>query len=399
MKSLSLLRLALVALAAAMIQPVQAQGLFAPVIQINDRVVTQYEVDQRARFLSLLNAPGVPQQEALDRLIDEKLQLDAARANGIVLTPDDIQKGIDEFAGRSNLPADQFIKALEAQGVARQTLRDFVVAGLSWRDTVRKRFGPQVTISDADIDAALSVTVPRAGAIRILFSEIILPANTPAAKADSERRAAEIATYTSIDRFSQAARAFSASPSRDRGGRLDWVEVKNISPGLAQQLLALAPGQVTKPLPIPNGIALFQLRQVEDGVAPPPQPVTVDYAVYRTAQPAEALAIAARTDTCNDLMEAARKHPADRVARESAAMSAIPADVALELAKLDDNEISSGLTRTGQGVLVMLCSRRIALPDQVSRDDIRARLANDRLTELADAYLAELRADAIIKKP
>ena len=382
-----------------------AQGLFDPVVQINDKVVTRYEVDQRAQFLSLLRAPGNPTEEALERLIEERLQVDAATRAGLGVTPEQVVAGQEEFAARANLSREEFIQALDAAGVAEPTFRDFVTAGLLWREVVRTRFGPRTQVSEAEIDRALAVTAPRPGGIRLLFSEIILPADTPAAKATSERRAAEIAQYTSFEQFAQAARTFSVSPSRARGGRLDWVEAANIQPGLAQVLLGLAPGQVTNPLPIPNAIALFQLREVEDGLAPPPEPLTVDYAVYylpggrNAATLADASRISAEADTCNDLFDIARGQPPERLERVSAEMAEIPADIALELAKLDDGEISTGLSRGGNLALVMLCSRRIPLPEAVTRVDVRRRLVDQRLNAYADAYLAELRADAIIRTP
>ena len=55
--------------------PVLAQDLFAPRIYINDRAITEYEVEQRALFLRVLRAPGNPEEESLKALIDE---LDAA---------------------------------------------------------------------------------------------------------------------------------------------------------------------------------------------------------------------------------------------------------------------------------------------------------------------------------
>jgi peptidyl-prolyl cis-trans isomerase SurA len=42
-----------------------AQNQFAPAIKVNDRVITGYELDQRARFLQVLNAPGNPADLAL----------------------------------------------------------------------------------------------------------------------------------------------------------------------------------------------------------------------------------------------------------------------------------------------------------------------------------------------
>jgi peptidyl-prolyl cis-trans isomerase SurA len=382
--------------------PGLAQELFAPVVQVNDKVVTQYELDQRARFLTLLRAPGDPYEEALSVLIDERLQVEAATRMGLVLTDEQMQAGQEEFAARANLSSEQFLEALVAEGVDVQTFRDFVTAGLLWREVVRSRFAPQVQVTDVDIDRALSADAPRPEGIRILYSEIILPAQNEASLAQAQRRAAEIQNYTTPEAFSQAARAFSVAPTRSRGGRVDWVEVANLPPALAQVLLALAPGQVSAPLPIPNALALFQVRDIQDGVAPPLADMTVDYALYHLPPPPAGLAEAARldreTDICNDLYDEARGLPPERLERVTATMAEIPADVALELARLDAGETST-MNRGGGLVMVMLCSRTVPLPEEVTRDDVKARLQNQRLQTFADGYLAELRANAILRYP
>jgi len=384
-----------------------AQNLFAPVMQVNEHVITQYEVEQRVLFYTLLNSPGDPRETAMERLIEEKLQLTASDEMGLKLTPEQLVAGQEEFARRAELDRESFIKALAQGGVEEQTFRDFVATGLLWREVVRTKFGPKVKVSDAEIDRAISEHEPRAGAVRLLFSEIILPADSPEAREESQRRAAEISQYTSIEEFSRAARAFSAAPSSERGGRLDWMEVAKMQPGLAQILLALAPGQVSLPVPIPNGIALFQLRAVEDGLEPLPGPVTVDYAIWHIpgAGSAEAQAEAARivagTGTCNELYERNRKQGGDaaRVERQSAEIATLPMDVALELAKLDPNEFSPPLVRGGNLDLLMLCSRQLPLPEGVTRDTVRSQLLDQRIQAYAAAYLAELHAEAIIRVP
>ncbi len=60
-----------------------------------------------------------------------------------------------EFAGRANLTAEEFVGELQKVGIAPETFRDLVVAGLLWREAVRARFAGQVTVTEADVDKAL----------------------------------------------------------------------------------------------------------------------------------------------------------------------------------------------------------------------------------------------------
>ncbi len=387
--------------------PASAQSdLFAPVARVNDRVITQYELNQRILFFQILNAPGDLRQEALERLVQERVQLDAAERLGVEVTPEALEAGLTEFAGRANLTSEQFLQAVAGGGVDAQTVRDFVRAGIAWRSVVQGRFGPRTQITESEIDRALALTSNRSG-VRVLLSEIFLPANTPERQAAAQRRAAEISQITTIPAFAAAARRYSAAPSAGRGGRMEWIPLSNLPPAVASQVLALAPGQVSAPIPVPNAIALFQLRALEETGAPEAEAVSVEFARYfipggRTeATLAEARSIEARVDTCDDLYGVNLGQPEERLLRDTLPMAEIQGDVAMELAKLDEGEVSTALV-SGDGqalVFLMLCGRTPAINVDVSREQVRANLRNQRLASYADGYLAELMADAVIAYP
>ena len=108
---------------------------------------------------------------------------------------------------------------------------------------------------------------------------------------------------------------------------------------------------------------------------------------------AEAARIRAEVDTCDDLYGLAKGLPEDHLLREVLPVEEVPTEIALELAKLDEGESSTAL---GEGVFLMLCGRTSALSEDVSREQIRSQLSNQRLASYADSYLAELRAEAHI---
>ena len=383
--------------------PAQAQGLFSPAITVNDKVITGYELQQRALMLQLLRTPGNPQDVAREQLIEDRLRLQAAEEAGIVPGPDEVLSGMDEFAGRANLTREEFVKALGAAGVAEQTFRDFVRAGLSWRLLVQARFGGRSAVSEDELDRALA-SQGGVGNIRVLLSEIIMPA-PPGQERAVQERANRIAQTRSEAEFSSFARQYSATASRGAGGRLPWRNLSELPPGLQPILLGLAVGEVTDPLPIPNAVALFQLRGIEETGFTAPDVAAVDYALYRIAggRTDEALArarvLATQVDRCDDLYGVAKGQPAEVLTRETLPVAELPTDIALELSKLDPGEVSTALTRdNGQSLaFLMLCGRTLAVNADADRDQLSLGLRNQRLTALADGYLAQLRSEARIR--
>ena len=101
----------------------QSANPFAAAATVNGTVVTNFQVQQRVLFLTLLRSPGVSQEAITDALIDEALQLQAARSAGVTLSPEELEAGIAEFATRTNLEPDALIAALGQEGVAAETLR------------------------------------------------------------------------------------------------------------------------------------------------------------------------------------------------------------------------------------------------------------------------------------
>ncbi|MFK7837772.1 MAG: peptidylprolyl isomerase [Sulfitobacter sp.] len=395
--------LALVSVMALTGPAAQAQNLFAPVALVDDAVVTEYEVQQRQRFMQLLNAPGSDRESTVETLIDDRLRAAAVAQTGLQLTPEGLETGLTEFASRANLTLDEFVKALEQAGVARETFRDFVSNSLGWRELVRGRYLNRVTISDAEIDRALGNTRSAGDGIRVLLSEIIIPAPPPRA-AQVNALAARIAQSTSEGEFSRYAAQYSATASRGRGGRMPWTALSDLPPALHPILLALGPGDVSAPLPIPNAVALFQLRGIEETSAPTPKYSQIEYAAYyipggrSDAALAEAAKIRARVDVCDDLYGIAQGQPEEVLERGAKKPGEIPQDIAFELAKLDPGESSTALTRASGQTLVflMLCKRTAEANAEATRDDVINALRQRKLQGYADVLMEQLRADARI---
>ncbi|GAA6158223.1 peptidylprolyl isomerase [Ruegeria sp. HU-ET01832] len=383
------------------VSPGLAQSLFSPAIKVNQDIVTWYELEQRQQFLTVLGAPGASDAEVRQALIDDRLRKQAMSAAGISASPEAVQLGIDEFAARGRLSTDEFLQLLSEAGVSRETVRDFVADQLSWRDFISARFLSQARPSEDEINRALGQS--GSGGLQVLLSEVIIPVNQQTV-AQVELLAEEIALLEGFDAFSAAATQYSAAGTRTNGGRLDWLNLTDLPPALQPVIIGLKNGEITQPISLPNAVALFQLRGLRELASGTPTYSKIDYAIYNLpgGRSADTLARAAdlreEVDNCDDLYGLAKDQPENVLQRIEASPSEIPRDVALELSKLDLNEVSTALTgNNGQTLkFLMLCTRTLDRGEETSRADVANALTQQRLTAFAESLLEQLRADATI---
>ncbi len=440
MRIIPLLPAALAAVAACAL-PAFAQGnRFAPAIIVNASAVTGYELEQRRQFLKVLGAAGDIETEAREGLIEDRLRLEAATAAGIKITDQQIAAGMEEFAARGNLTTDQFLQIIAQAGVAPETFRDFVRSGIAWREVVRARFGPRVAISASEINRATSISARRGEGPRVLISEILIPV-TPGTRIDKALLAEDlVGKIRSEAEFARAARSYSAAPSRLQGGQIGSIPLSNLPPQLREIAVRMSPGQISPPVPVGGAIAIIRMRGTNQGGDIQPGDISVDFAqlLIPGGRSAGALAEAARirgeVDTCDDLYRVAKGLPADQLTRETRMESQLPADLGREIATLDDNEVSTGLTRGNALVLLMLCRRSATQSSDAATleaaakaetapavtesgeapppidpaltfakgpalPDMRNELTNQRLGQIAESYLQDLKANAVIRTP
>lgn len=425
-------------LAALTAVPAAAQdaGSFAPALSVNDSVVTGYEMDQRIRFLKLLGFPGDLAGEAEKGLIEDRLRMQAARDLAVTVSDEELQAGMSEFAGRANLDTNKFLTALTQGGVEPETFRDFVRAGVAWRGAVRARFAGHVSASEAEVDRALSADLGRGSGPRVLLSEILMPAGQgEMGRVGTLAKRLKDTLHGEAD-FARAARENSVAPSRADGGKINWIPISNLPPQVQVAVSKLGQGQMTDPVPMAGYIGLFLVRGFTQGDKVAPSDMVVDYAEVRLPAGADAdlARIRDRAPTCDDLYTAARGLPAGQLQRHTQRRGQIGGGTGAALDALDPNEATTIRAADGSLVLIKLCSRTATraagpitpdlpvtvaaqpartadgtvIPSVVkdagfglgpSRDQVREEIVNRKLAQLADAWLAELSADAIIQRP
>jgi peptidyl-prolyl cis-trans isomerase SurA len=128
-------------------------------VLVNDDPISDYDIDQRERFLAITTqqqpSPALKKQ-ATDMLIDERLQLQEGRKLGGTADDADLNKILEDMAGKNNLSVDGLATALGKAGVNIKTLKDRIRAQIIWQDAIGRKFRRDVQIADSDIDKAVS---------------------------------------------------------------------------------------------------------------------------------------------------------------------------------------------------------------------------------------------------
>ena len=388
--------------AAIATSPAAAQGLFSPVIRVNDQVINRYEIEQRATFLELINVPGDPVEIAREQLVEDRLKMLAARRFGFKLNDVDLQNGLAEFAGRANLKPDVFLQEIAKEGVDKETVLYYIEVQLTWREIIRGRFGPRVSVTEADIDKAMDALGSRA-AVQVLLSEVIIPLQ-PGYEEQIKEIADQVALIDNFTDFAAAAKQYSAAATRDQGGKLGWLPINRLPEPLRPVLLGLEPGETSAVIPMQGALAIFQMRSIAETAYRAPRIAAVEYASYRLPggrtpeNLVKAAKIAGELDTCDDLYGTNFGQADALLDRVTAAPADLPRNIAVELAKLDDNEVSYTLTANeGQDLLMlMLCGRSAELGEDASREQVSLQLRTQQLESFAQGYLEELRSEARI---
>jgi peptidyl-prolyl cis-trans isomerase SurA len=253
--------LAVVLMSAA---PAPAQTMFRPVAIVNDSAITGFDLAQRAQILVALGFPTANpdalRAASLDRLIEDRLKLQEGARVGLSAGADSINAGIEEFALRAGISADEFRVAMSTQGVTEQALNDMVSAEIVWRELVLGRFRRRVEPGEAEIDAEIALAQQRSG-VSYRIAEIGLPSSEEG-RSEAETRELAEKLYTSLSQggdFEAAVRTYSRSPSAASGGEVGWVSIARMPPGLADNLSELSPGQVGRPFPVTGGISILKL--------------------------------------------------------------------------------------------------------------------------------------------
>lgn len=248
---------------------------------VNEGLVLQSEVDaqvttiaQRLREQGGQQPPErVLRQQVLERLVLQEIQLQRARRLGVNVADEMLNATLRDVAQRNSIPFDQMPAVLAGQGIDYAAYRDEMRKEMTLTLLRQRDVLPRIYVSPRELEQALERQSSQTNEnVEYDVSHILL-ALPESATADQmaqvERRAEDIYQRAGGgEDFGQLALAFSQAQSALERGKLGWRRATQLPQFIADAVVALEPGQVSRPIRTPTGFHLVRLDETRGGDGP-----------------------------------------------------------------------------------------------------------------------------------
>ena len=383
---------------------------------VNGEVITQTDVDQRLALLSIANNTPIPtaeidrlRQQVLSNLIDETLQIQAARNEEIEITDADIDKTVARVATNAKQTPDQMAAYLKARGSSIRSIRRQITGEIAWRRLQSKKIESSVSVGDEEVQAVIDKMNASKGAEEFRVGEIFISANSTneqQALANADRVFAALQQGGS---FVGYARQFSEASTAAVGGDLGWVRPEQMPDALAQAIRQMRPGMVSRPIKVQGGYSIVAVQDIRKILTADPRnavlslkQVTVSFPQSTNRAQAEPIvarfaSAAQNIGGCGGAERIAGELNAEVVQSDDVKMRDLPPALQEMMLQMQVGQATRPFGSIEEGVRVLvLCGRDEADPSAPSFDQVYAQLNEERINLRSRRYLRDLRRDAII---
>lgn len=383
---------------------------------VNGEVITQTDIDQRLALLSIANNTPIPaneidrlRQQVLSNLIDETLQIQAARAEEIEITDADIDKTVERVAGSAKQTPAQMADYLKARGSSIRSIRRQIMGEVAWRRLQSKKIESTISVGDDEVQAVIDKLNASKGTEEYRVGEIFISANSTneqQALANAQRVFAALQQGGS---FVGYARQFSEASTAAVGGDLGWVRPEQMPEELGQALRQMRPGTVSPPIKVAGGYSIVAVQDIRKILTADPRnalltlkQVTVAFPAGTTRAQAEPLVArfanaAQNIGGCGGAEKIAGDLGAEVVQSDNVKMRDLPPALQEMMLQMQVGQATRPFGSIEEGVRVLvLCGRDEVDPTMPSFDQVFAQINEERINMRSRRYLRDLRRDAII---
>ncbi|HEY6047432.1 MAG TPA: peptidylprolyl isomerase [Sphingomicrobium sp.] len=384
---------------------------------VNGDVITQTDVDQRLALMAIANGGQIPadqvdtlRQQVLRNLIDETLEIQAAKADKIEIKKSDVDRTVARVAGGVKQTPEQMAAYLQANGSSIQSLRRQIEGEIAWQRLQRAKIESGVSVGDDEVKAVLDRMNAAKGTEEYRVGEIFLSA-TPYTQDQTLQNANKILEQLKNGAsFAGYARQYSEASTAAVGGDLGWVRPEQLPTPLAAALRQMGPGTISNPIPVPGGVSILAVQDTRKILTADPRDavlslkqVSISFPKGISRQEAEPIVsrfadAAKNIGGCGGAEKIAADFHGEVVQSDQVKMRDLPVALQQMMLPMQVGQATQPLGSLDEGVRVLvMCGRDQAEANAPTYDDVYQQLNEERVNSRARRYLADLRRDAVIE--
>lgn len=382
---------------------------------VNGEVITQTDIEQRLQLLVIANGGLIPpeerqrvSQQVLRNLIDETLEIQAAKQAKIDIKKSDIDKTLARVAQNVKQTPDQLAAYLEAHGSNIKSMRRQIEGEIAWQRLQHAKI--EVSVGDDEVKAVLDKMNASKGTEEYRVGEIFLSA-TPSTESQTLDNANKIlAQLRQGASFAGYARQYSEASTAAVGGDLGWVRPEQLPSQLAAALRAMPAGAISDPIAVPGGFSIIAVQDTRKILTPDPRDailslkqVSINFPKGTARAAAEPIvarfAEAAKTiGGCGGAEKIAAAFHGEVVTSDQVKMRDLPPALQRLMLPMQVGQATQPFGSLDEGVRVLvICGRDEMDQSAPSYDQVYNQLNEERVNSRAQRYLRDLRRDAVIE--
>lgn len=394
-------------------------NVYRPSATVNGEIITATDIEQRMALIRIANndlelPPEELQrlrQQVFSNLIDEKLQIQEAKAADITIDENVVNDQFARLATRFRQTPEQFSTYLASKGSSAAAVKQQIRGEFAWDRLLSRKIQSTTNVSTDEVESVVQRLNEAKGQDEFHLGEIYLSAPPENIAAITENARKIIEALQAGGSFAAYARQFSEASTAVVGGDLGWVKAGQLPASMAEAATQMQPGQLAGPIEVPGGVSIMLMidrRQVltadpRDAVLSLKQ-ISLDFppgtSQARASELAGQFAEATRSIAgCGAADAVAARLGASVVARDNIQMRVLPAPLQNTLATLQIGQTTQPFGAVDEGISVLvLCGRD--MPQTASAPDleqIEQRLLEEKVNKRAQRYLRDLRRDAVIE--
>jgi len=386
---------------------------------VNGEIVTGTDVDQRLALIVSANGGKVAPEEmerlhlqVLRNLIDETLQIQESKAANIEIDEEEVMQSFNRVAqqnfGQNPAGLEKYLTSI---GSSANSLKRQIKGELAWQRLLRRNVQPFINVSDGEVREMMDRLKAAKGTEEYRIGEIYLSATDetkPQVAANAQKIVEQLKGGGS---FVAYARQYSEASTAAVGGDLGWIRLAQLPPELATPAAQMTAGQLVGPIALRAGFSILYLIDKRQVLTADPRDallslkqISISFPKGTAEKDAAAKAaafakMAKEIHGCGAAEAAATPMGASVVANDQIRAKDLPAALQDTILKLSVGETTPPFGSIEDGVRVlMLCGRDDPKVESGPNfEQIQSQIEDDRVNKRAQAYLRDLRRDAVIE--